>query len=178
MEDMTKKVALLAVNPVNGAGLFQYLETFFENGIPCKTFAVAETTRIKTNSGINLQVDDIVANLKGRENEYDALVFACGDAMPKFGENADKSFNQDMLAVIKTFGDQGKLLIGHCAAALLFDNLGVAKGKRVALHPFIKSVVKDCVGTDEKAIVDGNIYTAQTENAIAALLPDLLKALK
>lgn len=30
---MAKKVAVLAVNPVNGCGLFQYLETFFENGI-------------------------------------------------------------------------------------------------------------------------------------------------
>ena len=166
------------MNPVNGAGLFQYLETFFENEIPCKTFAVAETTRIKTNSGVCLQADDVVANLKGREDEYDALVFACGDAMPKFGENTGKPFNQDMLAVIKTFDDKGKLLIGHCAAALLFDNLGIGKGKRVALHPFIKSVVKGCTGTDEKVVIDGNIYTAQTENAVPLLLPDLLKALK
>ena len=28
---MAKKVAVLAVNPVNGCGLFQYLEAFFEN---------------------------------------------------------------------------------------------------------------------------------------------------
>ena len=26
---MAKKVAVLAVNPVNGCGLFQYLETFY-----------------------------------------------------------------------------------------------------------------------------------------------------
>ena len=31
---MAKKVAVLAVNPVNGMGLFQYLEAFYENGIP------------------------------------------------------------------------------------------------------------------------------------------------
>jgi putative intracellular protease/amidase len=46
------------------------------------------------------------------------------------------------------------------------------------LHPFIKSVVKGCIGTDEKAVIDGNIYTAQTENAIPSLLPELLKVLK
>ena len=175
---MAKKVAVLAVNPVNGAGLFQYLETFFENEIPYKTFAVAETAQIKTNSGVSLQTDDVVANLKGREDEYDALVFACGDAIPKFRENADKPFNRDMLAVIKAFDDKGKLLIGHCAAALLFDNLGIGKGKRVALHPFIKSVVKGCIGTDEKTVIDGNIYTAQTENAVSSLLSEVLKALK
>jgi putative intracellular protease/amidase len=173
---MTKKVAVLAVNPVNGAGLFQYLEAFFENGIPYKTFAVAETTQIKTNSGVILQTDDVVANLN--EDEYDVLVFACGDAMPKFGENASKTFNQDMLTVIKTFDDKGKILVGHCAAALLYDNLGIGKGKKVALHPFLKSVVKGCIGTDEQVVVEGNVYTAQTENSISSLLPDLLKALK
>jgi hypothetical protein len=69
-------------------------------------------------------------------------------------------------------------LVGHCAAALLYDNLGIGKGKKVALHPFIKSVVKGCIGTDELSVVEGNIYTAQTENTLSSLLPNLLKALK
>lgn len=128
---MAKKVAVLVVNPVNGSGLFQYLETFFENGIPFRTFAVADTTNVKTNSGLRLQTDDVIASLKGHEHEYDALVFACGDAMPKFAENADKPYNVDMLSVIKTFADQGKTIAGHCAAALLFDNLGIAQGRRI-----------------------------------------------
>jgi len=175
---MAKKVAVLIVNPVNGAGLFQYLEAFFENDIQYKTFAVADSVNVKTNSGISIQVDDVIANLKGHENEYDAMVFACGDAVPKFGDNAAKQYNQDMLAVIKAFSDNDKILIGHCAAAMFFDNLGIGKGKKVALHPYIKDVVKGCIGTDEKAVVDGNIYTAQTENAIPELIPQLLEALK
>ena len=51
---MAKKVAVLAVNPVNGFGLFQYLESFFENGITYKVYAVADSKEIKTNSGIAL----------------------------------------------------------------------------------------------------------------------------
>lgn len=62
---MAKKVAVLAVNPVNGFGLFQYLESFFENGITYKVYAVADSKEIKTNSGIALTVDDVIANLKG-----------------------------------------------------------------------------------------------------------------
>ena len=175
---MEKKVAVLAVNPVNGAGLFQYLELFFENGIPFKIFAVAETTQIKTNSGVSLQTDDVVANLKSKENEFDALVFACGDAMPKFSENSGKSENQDLLAVIKAFGDQGKLLIGHCVGGLLFDITGVAAGKRLALHPFVQGAVKSATGTNETFVIDGNFYTAQTETTLHLLLPELLKILK
>lgn len=105
---MTKKVAVLAVNPVNGCGLFQYLEAFFENGIVYKVFAVADSKEIKTNSGIALTADDVVANLKGHEDEYDALVFACGDAVPVFQQNADKPYNVTMLEIIKTFGGKGK----------------------------------------------------------------------
>lgn len=175
---MAKKAAVLVVDPVNGAGLFHYLEAFFENGIPFRTFAVAETPQVTTNSGVALRLDDTVSRLAGREEEYDALVFACGDAMPKFAENADKPYNVDMLSVIKNFAAQGKTIAGHCAAALLFDNLGIAQGRRVALHPFLKPVVKSCIGTDEKAVIDGIFYTAQNENTISCLLPELLKVLK
>lgn len=144
---MAKKVAVLVVNPVNGSGLFQYLETFFENGIPFRTFAVADTTNVKTNSGLRLQTDDIIASLKGHEHEYDALVFACGDAMPKFAENADKPYNVDMLSVIKNFADQGKTIAGHCAAALLFDNLGIAQGRR---WPCIRSSNRSSKAVSER----------------------------
>ena len=85
---MAKKAAVVAVNPVNGMGLFQYLETFFENKIPCTVFAVAESREIRTNSGVGLTADDVIANLKGHEEEYDALVFACGDAVPVFAQHA------------------------------------------------------------------------------------------
>ena len=44
---MAKKVAVLAVNPVNGCGLFQYLEAFFENGISVNQAASAPTATRK-----------------------------------------------------------------------------------------------------------------------------------
>lgn len=175
---MAKRVAVLAVNPVNGYGLFQYLEAFYENGIPYTVFAVADSNQIKTNSGIMLTVDDVVANLKGQEDQYDALVFGCGDAVPKFGENAGQPYNQDMLAVIKAFAEKGKLMIGHCAAAMMYESVGVIDGKKVALHPLAKAAVQKGVATDAPFEVDGNFFTAQTENTIAGMMPQVLKALK
>lgn len=175
---MAKKVAVLAVNPVNGLGLFYYLEAFYENGIPYTTFAVAETKDIRTNSGIDIRVDDVVANLKGREDEFDALVFACGDAVPTLSENADKPYNQDMFAVMKAFGDKGKLMIGHCGAGLFFDTLGLVDGKRIALHPYVKSHVQAGIATDAPFEVDGRFFTAQSENTLHTLIPEVIKALK
>jgi putative intracellular protease/amidase len=174
---MTKKIAVLVVNPVNGFGLFQYLETFHENKVSFKTFAVSDSVSVKTNSGIALQTDAVIAKLKGHEKDYGALVFACGDAMPSFADNISKPYNKDLLAVVKTFNDQGKIIIGHCAAAILFDITGVGEGKRVAVHPFGKPHLQKTIGTDEKFVIDGNLYTAQTEHTISTIMPAVIKAL-
>ena len=175
---MAKKVAVLAVNPVNGFGLFQYLEAFFENGISYKVFTIADTKEIKTNSRIKLVVDDVIANLKGHEDEFDALVFACGDAVPVFRENADKPYNIDLMHVIKVFGEKGKIMIGHCAGALIFDLTGITKRKKVAVHPLAKPGILNGMATDEKSEVDDNFYTAQDENTIWTIMPQIIKVLK
>lgn len=175
---MAKKVAVLVVNPVNGLGLFQYLEAFYENGIPFETFAVADSTDIKTNSEISLKTDSLIADLKSRVDEFDAVVFACGDAIPKFAENALIEYNKDMLAVLEAFGAKGKMLIGHCGAALFFDKTGISNGKKVAQHPYIKLAIENAIATDEKSVVDENTYTAQDESAIWTMMPQLLEALK
>ena len=175
---MAKKVAVLAVNPVNGYGLFEYLESFFENGIPFTLYAVADAREIKTNSGITISAQDVVANLKGRSSMYNALVFACGDAMPRFGENASASYNQDLISVLNEFAQAGKIIAGHCAAGLLFDMAGIAQGKTLAAHPLAQPGIKTAKTTDAPYAVDGQLFTAQTENTLSALMPELLKALK
>lgn len=175
---MAKKVAVLAVNPVNGFGLFQYLETFFENGISYKVFAVSDSKEIKTNSGINLTTDDVISALKGHEDEFDALVFSCGDAVPVFQQHANEPYNVDLMQVIKTFGDKGKMMIGHCAAAMMFDFTGITNGKKVAVHPLAKAAIQNGTATDEKYVIDGNLYTAQDENTIWTMMPSVIDALK
>lgn len=175
---MAKRVAVLAVNPVNGFGLFQYLEAFFENGIEYKVFAVAPTREIKTNSGLTVVTDDVVANLKGKEDEFDALVFACGDAIPVFQEHATEPYNVTMMEVIKAFGEKGKIMIGHCAAAMMFDFAGVTAGHKLALHPLAQPAIRLGVATNEKSVIDGNFYTAQTENTVWTMMPALIATLK
>lgn len=175
---MAKKVAVLAVNPVNGSGLFQYLEAFFENKIPYTVYAVAESKEIKSNSGITLFTDDVISNLKGHEDEFDALVFACGDAVPVFQQNAEKPYNVDLLEVIRHFGEKSKIMVGHCAGGMMFDISGITKGKKIAVHPLAKPAIKTGIATDEKSEICGNFYTAQNENTIAIMLPELIKALK
>ena len=175
---MVKQVAVLAVNPVNGFGLFQYLEAFYENGIPYKVFAVADSREIKSNSGVRLIVDDVIASLKGREDEFDALVFSCGDAVPVFGQNAGKPYNVDLMEVLAAFGAKGKLMIGHCAAAMMFDMAGITAGRKLAIHPLAKASVKTGTATDADSEIDGNFFTAKDENKVWTMMPRLIETLK
>lgn len=175
---MAKKVAVLAVNPVNGMGLFQYLEAFYENKIPFRVFAVADTREIKTNSGLGLVADDVIANLKGHEDEYDALVFSCGDAVPVFQENSGKPYNVTLMEVLKTFGDKGKLMIGHCAAGMMFDFAGITTGHKLAVHPLAKPAIKGGTATDADSETDGRFFTARDEGTIWTMMPKLIETLK
>lgn len=175
---MSKNVAVVAVNPVNGMGLFQYLEAFHEHQISFKVFAVAPSREIRTNSGMALTVDGVIADLKGHENEFDALVFACGDAIPVFAQHATEPWNQDLMTVLKRFGEQDKLMIGHCAAGLMFGMAGVGTGRKVAVHPMVKAVVQGPVATDAPSEIDGNYFTAQQEHAIPTMIDRVVEALQ
>ncbi len=88
------------------------------------------------------RADDVIANLKGHEDEFDAMVFSCGDAIPQFAQHANEPYNQDLMAVIAAFGQKGKIMIGHCAGAMLFDMAGVIDGKTIAVHPLAKSAIQ------------------------------------
>ena len=120
----------------------------------------------------------MITNLKGHEDEFDALVFSCGDAVPVFQQNADKPYNVDLMQVIKTFGDKGKMMIGHCAGAMMFDFTGITKGKKVAVHPLAKPAIQNGTATDKKSEIDGNFFTAQDENTIWTMMPQVIEALK
>lgn len=175
---MSKKVAVIAVNPVNGYGIFHYLESFYENKIAYRVYAIDETVDIRTNSGIALKADDVIANLKGKAADYDALVFACGDAIPVFAQHAGEARYQDMFAVINEFAAAGKMLVGHCGGGLIFDIAGVTKGRKIATHPYVQANVKNGIATGKTSEIDGNFYTAQDENNVGEIIPALIEALK
>ena len=93
-------------------------------------------------------------------------------------ELADKPYNIDLMSVLKAFGEKGKILIGHCAAGMLFDFAGVTEGKKLAVHPLAKPAITKGQATDDKSVVDGNLFTAQDEKFVWTMMPEVLKVLK
>ncbi|MFV0480967.1 MAG: DJ-1/PfpI family protein [Campylobacteraceae bacterium] len=161
---MSKKVALLVPNPVNGYGLFSYLEAFYEAGVKYTTFAINPNNKVKTNSGYELSLDKNIKDLVGKENEFDGVVFACGDAIISLGELLPTKEWQDTLKVLKNFEKLNKKIAGHCAAALIFQIAEIGEGKKMAVHPLGKSKLEKIKAVDNSSIVDGNFFTAKCED--------------
>lgn len=174
---MSKKVAIIVPNPVNGFGLFAYLENCFENGVEAKTFAVDTVPKVKTNSGYELNLNGTIADLKGKEIEYDGLIFACGDAIITLQSHVNEQPYQDMFEVIKNFEGLGKMIAGHCAAAMIFEKAGITKGKKVAVHPLAKAAIQEGIATDSSSMIDQNLFTARNEDYVLEIIPWFLRFL-
>ena len=50
------------------------------------------------------------------------------------------------MSVLKALVEKGKILIGHCAAGMLFDFAGVTEGKKLAVHPLAKPAITKGAG--------------------------------
>ena len=137
-----------------------------------------ESCSFSSESGKWLWIIPIFGSVFREWHFIDALVFSCGDAVPVFQQNADKPYNVDLMQVIKTFGAKGKMMIGHCAGAMMFDFTGITKGKKVAVHPLAKPAIQNGTATDKKSEIDGNFFTAQDENTIWTMMPQVIEALK
>lgn len=82
------------------------------------------------------------------------------------------------MQVIKEFAEESKLIIGHCAAALIFEKAGITEGVRLAVHPLAKPAICKGIATDSAYEIDRNFFTAQNEHTLPSLMPELMKALK
>ena len=106
------------------------------------------------------------------------MVFSCGDAFPVFKEHVSEAHNVALMQVIKEFAEESKLIIGHCAAALIFEIAGITEGVRLAVHPLAKPAICKGIATDSAYEIDRNFFTAQNEHTLPSLMPELMKALK
>ena len=108
----------------------------------------------------------------------DRVVVSCGGAIPVFQEQASEAYKLAMIDVIREFAAKGKLIIGHCAAALIFEKAGITVGKKVAVHPMAKVAIQQGQATDALYEVDGHLYTAQNEHSVEAMMPALFDVLR
>lgn len=82
------------------------------------------------------------------------------------------------MEVIREFAGRDKIMIGHCAAGMMFDLAGVAPGRKLSVHPLAKAAIAHGQAVDEPSAVDGNFWTARDEGTIWTMMPRLLEELK
>ena len=82
------------------------------------------------------------------------------------------------MEVIREFAGRDKIMIGHCAAGMMFDLAGVAPDRKLSVHPLAKAAIAHGQAVDEPSAVDGNFWTARDEGTIWTMMPRLLEELK
>ena len=74
-------------------------------------------------------------------------------------ENLGK--HEGVVATVKKFAEEGKLVAAICAAPSVLGANGVLQGKRATCHPGWEGKLTGAVTCEESAVVDGNIVTSR-----------------
>ena len=66
----------------------------------------------------------------------------------------------------------------YIVGIILMLQLYVVALSKWYFHPLAKPAIQNGTATDEKSEIDGNFFTAQDENTIWTMMPQVIKALK
>jgi len=107
---------------------------------------------VSGRNGIKVLCDKIITDVK--PDDYDGIVLPGGNPGYKNLEN-----NQQVINLIKTYNNRGKLIAAICASPTILERLGVLEGKKATCYPTMKDRLKNYV--DERVVADKNVITSQ-----------------
>lgn len=83
-----------------------------------------------------------------------------------------------LMEVPKTFGEKGKIMVGYCAAGMLFDFAGITAKSKQSVRPLARSVIS--VGDVYKAekTVESLFLIIPGKNQIVRAIGTVVAALK
>jgi protein deglycase len=128
-------------------------------------------------NGIKILCDKIISDVK--PDDYDGIVLPGGNPGYK-----NLEINQQVVNIVKTLNNKGKLVAAICAAPTILERIGILEDKKATCYPMLKEKIKNFV--DEKVVVDKNIITSQGPSTalefaleiVRFLNPDVCEQLK
>ena len=138
-----------------------------------ETHAVSLTGELVTGAhGMRLMADRILDSEGFRD--YDMIVLPGG-----WGAADNMAADARLTELLRWYAAQPeKYVAAMCAAPGVLARAGITAGKRLAVHPLAKPAIQTGQATDGKSEIDGNFYTAQDENTLWTMMPQLIEALK
>ena len=100
---------------------------------------------------MRLRADALLAD--AADGDFSVLFLPGGPAVKKLREN------EEVIALVRRFHADGKLIAAICAAPLVLKDAGVLEGKRYTAHFSAKEELPDA--TDDRVVFDAQLITSQ-----------------
>lgn len=152
----SKNVALFLADGCETIEALTVADILFRAGIPCTRVSITDTPVVVSSHKVTMIADTTVSHLNF--DDYDMLVLPGG-----IPGTPNLKACEPLMAQVKRFYSEGRMIAAICAAPSIFAELGLLKGVRAACNPSFEDVLirngADLVR--ENAVVSGNIITSR-----------------
>jgi len=167
-----KRVAILATDMFEQVELVEPRKAVEEAGADVDLVSL-ETGEIQGfnhyDKADKFPVDKAVSEVLA--DDYDALLLPGGVGNPDTLRT-----DEDAVAFVRSFFDQGKPVAAICHAPWMLVEAGVARGRKLTSFWSIKTDVKNAGGNwvDEQVVVDNGLVTSRSPDDLSAFCPKVV----
>lgn len=153
MAEVTK-AAVLMVEGFEESETIQIVDLLIRAGIECRTFRFQDDEFVRSMQGMLVKSDAVF----GPEvMDYDAIVVPGGRTAA-----APLIANEEVMATLRAFNEEGKLVCGMCSGTTVLEAAGVLAGKRATGYTGYASKLTSAeFVADEVAVWSKNVVTSQ-----------------
>jgi protease I len=168
-----KRVAILATDMFEQVELVEPRKAVEEAGADVDLVSL-ETGEIQGfnhyDKADKFPVDKAVSDVSA--DDYDALLLPGGVGNPDTLRT-----DEDAVAFVRSFVDQGKPVAAICHAPWMLVEAGVARGRKLTSFWSIKTDVKNAGGNwvDEQVVVDNGLVTSRSPDDLSAFCPKVVE---
>ncbi len=126
---------------------------------------------VKGSHGISVIADTALAECSS--DELDAMILPGG--MPG-SENLKN--NQDIIAMLRSLHDKGKLVGAICAAPMVLGHAGILRGKKATCYPGFENELAGAVLLNQPVVTDANVITGKGAGCAIPFALEIVSTLK
>lgn len=171
---MKRKMAILVDDLYENLELWYPALRLREAGFDVDIVGAEEGAVYKSKEGYPAKATVGMKEALEKAHEYQGLVIPGGYAPDKMRRRPE------MVQLVKTIFDEGKLVATICHGGWMLAEADVARGKTLTCVPAIKTDLINAGAryVDEEVVVDGNLVTSRTPADLPAFLKAILQHLE
>ena len=148
------KVAIMIADGCEECEALTQVDLLRRAGIDIDMVSISDSRQVTSARNITFICDRVMKDFD--EDAYDGLILPGG--LP--GTNHLKE-DSKVIALVKKYAKEGKLVAAICAAPTVLGFAGVLKGKNATCYPGMESGLTGATKKTDEVVRDGNIITSR-----------------